>query len=271
MDAVTASAAGGLIGAGSLPGASGAAVPSGLTEAQALLLLLVAGHLLGDFLFQTRRMAVGKTRPGVLLQHASMVAVVHLAALMPFLAWPTVAAVLAVSVAHGTIDAAKARWRRAWPGRLGLFLADQAAHLIVLLGAWVVLLWLTGTPASLLGGEWLAYFISATTIAAAFALALRGGSEVVTGTLTLLGLSSEEGSVGLPGGGQLIGMLERTLTLILILFDQWATVALLLTAKSIARFEELKERRFSEYYLVGTLTSLTVAIVIGLALRSLLS
>lgn len=68
----------------------------------------------------------------------------------------------------------------------------------------------------------------------------------------------------------MIGGLERTLTLILILLGQWAAIVLLITAKSFARFEELKERRFAEYYLIGTLTSLLVAILTGIVLRHVL-
>lgn len=46
-----------------------------------------------------------------------------------------------------------------------------------------------------------------------------------------------------------------------------ALLALLVTAKSIARFEELKERRFAEYYLAGILASLLVALTLGFALK----
>lgn len=58
--------------------------------------------------------------------------------------------------------------------------------------------------------------------------------------------------------------------LVLILMGQWAAMVLLVAAKSIARFEELKERRFAEYYLVGTLASLLVAILVGLVLTVVL-
>lgn len=47
----------------------------------------------------------------------------------------------------------------------------------------------------------------------------------------------------------------------------WQAVALVVAVKSIARFEELKQRAFAEYFLVGTLTSVLVAIVlVGLVL-----
>jgi len=76
-------------------------------------------------------------------------------------------------------------------------------------------------------------------------------------------------SSGVPGSGRIIGQLERTLGLVLILIGQWAALAILIAAKSVARFEELKEREFAEYYLVGTLSSLTVAVAVGMLLGKL--
>ena len=65
-------------------------------------------------------------------------------------------------------------------------------------------------------------------------------------------------------------MLERTLVLVLVLYDHWAAIVLLFAAKSIARFEELKVRKFAEYYLVGTLMSLVTALAVGFALTEVL-
>jgi hypothetical protein len=242
---------------------------AGAPELQ-LLLLLVAGHLLADFLFQTRHMVADKARTGVLGLHVGAVAAVQGAVVLPFVSLPVVVLVLGVSLVHGFIDAVKTRWRLAFPSRLGLFLADQLLHLLVLLVGWAVLLRLAPAPSPWLPDAWLSAFVLIMMFAAAFALAWRGGSEIVIGTLAMLDSAATTDATGIRGGGQLIGVLERSLTVLLILFDQWATIALLLTAKSIARFEELKDRRFSEYYLVGTLTSLLVAILIGLALRALL-
>jgi hypothetical protein len=41
-------------------------------------------------------------------------------------------------------------------------------------------------------------------------------------------------------------------------------VAIVLTAKSIARFKEFDNKDFAEYYLIGTLTSTLIAILGGL-------
>lgn len=60
----------------------------------------------------------------------------------------------------------------------------------------------------------------------------------------------------------LIGSLERWIIILRGLAGRWEAVALVVAAKSIARFEELKKRAFAECFLVGTLTSLLVAIVL---------
>lgn len=69
---------------------------------------------------------------------------------------------------------------------------------------------------------------------------------------------------GLEGAGATIGILERIFTLTLVLIGQYTALVLILTAKSIARFEELKNRKFAEYYLIGTLSSMLFAMLIGI-------
>jgi hypothetical protein len=67
--------------------------------------------------------------------------------------------------------------------------------------------------------------------------------------------------------GRMIGFLERVICVVLILLGQWSSVALVFTAKSIARFKALEEQNFAEYYLLGTLASVTWATGCGLLLR----
>jgi hypothetical protein len=69
---------------------------------------------------------------------------------------------------------------------------------------------------------------------------------------------------GLERAGAAIGRLERALTLTFVLIGQYEALALILAAKSIARFQELKKREFAEYYLIGTLSSMLFAMLIGI-------
>ena len=61
----------------------------------------------------------------------------------------------------------------------------------------------------------------------------------------------------LPGAGAVIGSLERVLCAIFIGLGQYASIGLIYTAKSIARFKKIEENpKFAEYYLIGTLYSI---------------
>ena len=76
---------------------------------------------------------------------------------------------------------------------------------------------------------------------------------------------------GFKGAGSTIGYLERLLTLTFVLLGEYEALALILAAKSIARFQELKERKFAEYYLIGTLSSILFAMLVGIFASWLLS
>lgn len=62
--------------------------------------------------------------------------------------------------------------------------------------------------------------------------------------------------------GRVIGTAERIVMLILIYMNQYSAIGLVLTAKSIARYDRItKDEKFAEYYLLGTLISAGIVIV----------
>ena len=108
-------------------------------ERRLLAPLLLAGHVLADFVFQSRWMAENKPHSKrALAAHALEVGVVQ-AALILWFAWHPLALVHVALIAgtHFGIDAAKLRldarlprWRMSW------FWLDQAVHLTVLAFVW---------------------------------------------------------------------------------------------------------------------------------------
>jgi hypothetical protein len=91
------------------------------------------------------------------------------------------------------------------------------------------------------------------------------GVYMVNYVLSKLEMSEEQKAslAGIKGGGKMIGIVERVLTTTFIYLNTPTAIAIVLAAKSIIRFESAKERAFAEYYLVGTLTSITFALLIG--------
>lgn len=70
--------------------------------------------------------------------------------------------------------------------------------------------------------------------------------------------------------GRAIGVLERAVTLTLVLLGQYGALGLVVAAKSLARFKALENRDFAEYFLIGTLASLLLALLGGLAIRAVM-
>lgn len=62
--------------------------------------------------------------------------------------------------------------------------------------------------------------------------------------------------------GKFIGILERIVIILFLSLAQYSAIGLVLTAKSIARYNRIvEEKKFAEYYLLGTLLSSFFAII----------
>jgi Protein of unknown function (DUF3307) len=67
--------------------------------------------------------------------------------------------------------------------------------------------------------------------------------------------------------GATIGVLERILIVVFVLTGSEAAIGFVVAAKTLARFRLLDDRDFAEYYLLGTLASVAVAIITALIAR----
>lgn len=70
--------------------------------------------------------------------------------------------------------------------------------------------------------------------------------------------------------GTTIGVLERILIVVFVLTGSEAAIGFVVAAKTLARFRLLDDRDFAEYYLLGTLASVSVAIISALIGRAAL-
>jgi hypothetical protein len=61
--------------------------------------------------------------------------------------------------------------------------------------------------------------------------------------------------------GKAVGILERLIVIIVILSGYYAGIAFIFGIKSLVRFKMLENKFFSEYYLLGTLLSLSYAVI----------
>jgi hypothetical protein len=174
---------------------------------------LLAGHALGDFVFQTRWMIERKNRASGLLVHGVTVGLCHTAFMIPFLDASVAILIVGITVAHVLIDAVKTRLAARMPARsLELFVSDQAMHVATLAAAQ----WLLPAPALHESLPWFAPRIAAAAgLVAAFAFNVNGMSAIVEGVLQRLGMRSDRG----PRVGRAIGILERLFALVLLQQD----------------------------------------------------
>ena len=243
-----------------------------------LLALLLAGHLLADFLVQTSHVADAKGGSGrTLIEHAGWSALTHALMLFPFWSGPLLGGVVLLGALHLGIDACKRPLERRSGKPLLAFFLDQAAHLAVILILWRALVWQGAHVDGWLNVPegWLAPLARAALIAAGLVFNGKGGTAIVRLLLERYpqvipqpanGETEESGEYAM---GRTIGCLERFLLFVLVLLGQWGALGFVIAAKSIARFRELENQQFADYYLIGTLTSILTAIGSGILIRAL--
>ena len=105
--------------------------------------------------------------------------------------------------------------------------------------------------------------VKAMVILLGYVIGLGGGIFFVKAVCGLIELPHVTADRGLRRAGLLLGIFERFIVLTCVLKGEYGALALVFGAKSIARFEDLKKREFSEYYLVGTLSSFSFALLSG--------
>ena len=111
-------------------------------------------------------------------------------------------------------------------------------------------------------------------IALAYVVGVGVGAPVVSLALRLVTGAADRKAVdafrdrGLRYGGLVIGALERALVLTFVLRGDFQAIGLILAAKGLIRYAEIKDARdqkVAEYVLVGTMLSLLWAVAVGLA------
>lgn len=230
-----------------------------------LLARLILAHMLADFVFQTRSMVTdrfeNKWRSKWLYIHG-LIAGSLAYALSGVYGY--VGLFIVYTLAHILIDGIKSTQK----DDLRWFVLDQAAHLVTIIVLWLAII----GPTSLLRDFSLASFsgIDVWILLVAYTIAIWP-SGILIGKFTEPWHHDKDGTEGegLLNAGLWIGRLERFLLLTFVLLDQYQAIGLLVTAKSIFRFTT--DRKVSEYILIGTLLSFTIAVLVGIIAKWLLS
>lgn len=226
-----------------------------------LFIKLLLAHLLGDFILQPdswiREKVLKKHKSRKLYLHALIHGLLTMAFVAEMSFWPYA---LFIGLTHFIIDWSKLVFQKIKTQRRWFFI-DQILHLVILAGiAW----WYLGVDLSVLLLNQDRYLVVITALVFLTLPASILIRVLISGWIP----PTEDAPIAsLQNAGKYIGMLERLLILLFILTDHWEGVGFLLAAKSIFRFGDLKEsrdRKLTEYVMIGTLISFGIAILTAL-------
>lgn len=222
-----------------------------------LAVRLLSAHVVGDFLLQSRGFCEAKkelkTWKGWCCQ--SLHALIQ--ALLTYLfvgEWECWLLPIVVLISHFLLDVGKSL---VGSDNLLTFVVDQALHFAVLSAIYSLLL----------KGSFQLIDVSrphAWVVVFAYLLVLMPASIFIEKFNQRF--DNHQDGKSLTDGGKHIGYLERILIVSFILCGWMEGIGYLLAAKSVFRFGDLKNNKdlkHTEYVLVGTLLSFTIAVLIG--------
>lgn len=253
-----------------------------------LLVKLLLAHILGDFVLQpdswVKRKEQKKLKAPQLYAHVLLHTALVLLIVGDITFWK---AALLLGALHFMIDIVKLYAQRQATRRTWFFI-DQLAHLLCIGAVWYF--YEPGAPAllvSLYTERNLALLTAYVFITTPAALVIRmiisrwqpdkdvqsAGSRQTPETFSTFSTEPETARPrSLQEAGKYIGILERLFILTFILIHHWEAVGFLIAAKSVFRFSDLKEakdRKLTEYILIGTLVSFGIAILTGLIVSAI--
>jgi hypothetical protein len=229
-----------------------------------ILLRLILAHLIADFILQSSNIAQGKKKGIKSTYFVWHICIVGATTYLLLAQWHLWWVPLLVMLLHGVIDLIKIQFKK---DDAILYLSDQFLHLLSLVGVWILITdnstsgifkYLLSIPVSdhifiIL----ISYLIVTVPVGILIAYITRPWSKEIA-------VNSEE---SLRNAGRTIGIIERILVLTFVLLQQWSAIGFLLAAKSVFRFGDLKEgkdRKRTEYILIGTFLSFIFSLFIGI-------
>jgi hypothetical protein len=223
---------------------------------------LLLAHLIGDFILQPTSWVIDKETN----KYCSIYLYLH-TFLHFILAWVLVGKLefvwfaTGLAVSHGFIDFLKLNFQTSETKRIW-FSVDQILHFLVIVA--ITLIYSNNQiDLKFFGNQFWIVFTG-------FILLTKPTSIIIKNIISIWTPESKTDDDSLQNAGNYIGILERLFVFCFILMGYFDAIGFLLAAKSIFRFGDLKEakdRKLTEYVLIGTLLSFGIALLIGLLVK----
>lgn len=230
-----------------------------------IFILLILAHLLGDFVLQPNAWVVDKESKKLKSKYLYVHVLIHTVLSFIFLWNPELWWVaFFVGISHFIIDASKLSFQNIKTKKRWFFI-DQALHIAVIAGV------------SFYFNEFNFEFLKTQNflkIVMAIVF-LSSPSSIIIKTLLSSWTPAPEAQThlqteSLSSAGKYIGILERLLVFTFIMVNHWEGVGFMVAAKSVFRFSDLaqaKQRKLTEYVLIGTLLSFGMAVLTGILIK----
>ncbi|WP_346883574.1 DUF3307 domain-containing protein [uncultured Algibacter sp.] len=232
-----------------------------------LIIKLILAHIIGDFLLQPQKWVTHKETHKHKSKFLYWHILVHLCTLIfvlqfDFKYW---AGISIIVISHYIIDVIKLHLKTKINDRL-LFSLDQLAHLVILALVLKIYEPFKFNIDKLFDTKILLFITCVLCIT-------KVSSIVMKTIISKWDLKAYNEETSLEHAGSYIGILERLFVFMFIITNHWEGVGFLIAAKSVFRFGDLskaKDRKLTEYILIGTLLSFGLAILFGVGYEYIL-
>jgi hypothetical protein len=231
------------------------------------IIQLLIAHIIGDFVLQPNKWVVDKNLKKHKSKFLYIHGLVHLIALIILLKfnfsyWPYI---LFIVISHMIIDLIKLNLIDKINNSI-LFVLDQIVHLII-----ISIMVYIKHPYKINIEK--IYSKESLILILALLSVTFVSSIIIKMIMSKWDLEEDNSDDSLQSAGMYIGILERLFVFSFIILNQWSAIGLLIAAKSVFRFGDLsraKDRKLTEYILIGTLVSFGLSILIGLLYKYLI-
>ncbi len=242
------------------------------------LLIMIIAHFIGDYLLQPEKLATDKAKKIKSLMVHALLYTAAMSMLFLCVQWTSVLIPLAIiAVSHLVIDEVKIQVERRKAKakeKLICFCIDQVLHLAVVVICWLLFVRNAELTACFKNLSAISLFRPALAYLAILAIIWDPTSVLIKKVFCLF--PPQEQNMEINDGtapakaGEWIGKLERLIVIALVLGGAVSSIAFVLTAKSVARFKQFEDKGFVERYLVGTLLSVSIALITALLAAAIL-
>jgi hypothetical protein len=228
------------------------------------LIKVLLAHLLTDFVFQPGSWIKNRRLRHFLSPHLYLHGFITAFVVFLFIGIHYWFIILIIFITHILIDGIKSYM----PDRAIYFLLDQLLHLLIIAGCWYFVFFQVKD----LKNAWMIINTKNVWLVTTAFIFLSMPAGIIVGQLTNSWRKQIQNPASLESAGIVIGIIERCLILLLVMEGQFAAIGLLIAAKGILRFRDNDRTEIkTEYVLIGTLFSISIAIITGTILLKLIS